>query len=204
MTHAPPAGRPFPAAAPLHLRPADWLSLPWKTGQGRTDEICLMPEDATRGAFDLRISSAPITAPGPFSAFCGVDRVITVIDGAGLELDFGSGVAQLAPLRPFRFDSGLTPIGRPRGGGVRVMNVMAARDRWHMAAVRVARGPFRAAVPEGGLGIILALAAGWRAAGCRLAPRDTLILPAGTGLDLSPAPREEEGAALEVILVAQG
>jgi len=197
----PLSSRPYPDA-PLHLAASEYASLPWKTGSGTTEEICLLPEGATREAFDLRISSAPILEPGVFSAFPGVDRVITLIEGAGLALEFSDRTVQLDPLCPYRFDSGLTPDGQPLGRAVRVVNVMAARSRWKIAAARVAPGPFCAEAPGDGLTVIFAISGDWHAGERRIGQRDTLILSAGVAADFLPA-TPGPSAALEVVLTSR-
>lgn len=116
-----------------HLQSQSYVRMPWKNGRGSTDEICLLPPGASRDAFDLRISRASIPEAGLFSAFPGVQRTITVVEGTGLALDFGDRVAALAPRQPFTFDSGLTPVGKPADAAVRVLNVMASRAVWRLA-----------------------------------------------------------------------
>lgn len=120
-----------------HFRSQTYVTMAWKNGRGSTDEICILPPGASRDGFELRISRASIPAPGPFSAFPGVERTITVIEGSGLELDFGDQRALLRPRRPFTFDSNRTPDGRPVDGPVRVLNVMAARAVWRMEPATV-------------------------------------------------------------------
>lgn len=120
-----------------HLPASDYVTLPWKNGTGSTDEVCLLPEEATRDAFEVRVSRATIAEPGLFSAFAGVERTITLIEGAALSLDFGTHKAELAPLKPYTFDSGLTPHGNPTSGPVRVLNVMAARNAWKLGPARI-------------------------------------------------------------------
>ncbi|WP_374644117.1 HutD family protein [Tabrizicola sp.] len=161
-----------------HLPATGYVTLPWKNGLGTTDEICLRPETADRDAFDLRVSRATIAAEAPFSAFPGVERIITVIEGAGLRLDFANHSRLLAPGEPCRFDSGLTPVGIPLGGGIRVLNVMVARSVWQLGEARMqdAAGPIH---PDpGGFAVIHALG-GWTlasaAATLRLKPGDTAI-----------------------------
>ncbi|MBL4919013.1 HutD family protein [Szabonella alba] len=197
MSHSPAPGQ----GSPLHIPASSYLALPWKTGQGITEEICLLPEGATRDRFDLRISCAPIPEVATFSAFPGVERVITLIEGAGLDLDFGDRLLRLELLAPCRFDSGLAPVGRPDGDGVRVINVMAARDRWRITTARVMSAAFQSDVPAGGLAVLFAIAGEWEAAGCRIGSRDTLILPAGAATACHPVTKEGNAAALEVVLV---
>lgn len=194
-----------------HLPASGYVSLPWKNGQGLTEEICLMPEGASRDSFDLRVSRATIAASGLFSAFPGVDRTITVIEGKGLVLKFADGEAHLAPLVPFAFDSGLTPDGQPEGGQVRVLNVMAARRIWQIGPAQVLTGPAQLSAESGVLRVIFSVAGDWNveASGQRiaLASGDTVLsngevrlTPAGRGAvlvaSLTPArPQDHPGEA---------
>lgn len=61
----------------------------WKNGQGVTAEIALFPENAQfpEEAFSWRLSSATVNAATSFSQFPGYERLLTVIEGAGLLLD---------------------------------------------------------------------------------------------------------------------
>lgn len=60
----------------------------WKNGLGVTTEIVSEPEGASIDHFLWRLSMARIEAEAPFSAFRGVDRVLTVLEGS-LELTVG-------------------------------------------------------------------------------------------------------------------
>lgn len=144
-----------------HLPASGYVSLPWKNGQGLTEEICLMPEGASREAFDLRVSRATIAAPGLFSPFPGVDRAITVVEGKGLVLQFADGEAHLAPLVPFVFDSGLTPDGQPECGQVRVLNVMVSRRTWRIESAQVLTGLTELAADLGTLRVIFSVEGVW-------------------------------------------
>lgn len=143
-----------------HLPASGYDAQPWKNGTGTTDEICRLPEGASRDDFALRASRASITEPGAFSAFPGVDRVITLIEGEGLSLDFGDRITRLAPEEPFRFDSGLMPVGVPKGGPVRVVNVMARRSAWFIASARIVTGAVE--LPPDHLSVVFALRGLWR------------------------------------------
>ncbi len=59
----------------------------WRNGAGETREICCFPP-ATRDFF-WRASIASIASNGEFSAFPGVDRVITLLEGGEVTLDAG-------------------------------------------------------------------------------------------------------------------
>ncbi len=180
-----------------HLPAAGYDTQPWKNGQGVTDEVLLLPEGASRDGFDLRISRASICARGLFSAFPGADRIITVIEGAGLRLDFVDRSVTLAPLEPFAFDTGQTPDGLPLGQGVRVFNVMAARDVWALGPARVMRDGTMDT--DAALTVVFALGTGVRIeeSGVRLSlgPGDTALAGPGAGvagpalvIPLTPAP----------------
>ena len=186
---------------PLRLLPASGYSTqPWKNGLGSTDEIALLPEGATRDAFGLRISRADIPGPGRFSSFPGVERAITVIDGAGLVLDFGERVVELVPERPFLFDSGLMPVGTPLGGPVRVLNVMAARARWQIGAADVHGGPAICDPGPGGIGVLFAI----RGTARLVAPAEEVVLDQGDTAIIEDitriVPEGSGGAILQVTL----
>ncbi|QEN86272.1 HutD family protein [Labrys sp. KNU-23] len=164
-----------------HLARITYATLPWKNGRGETDEIFLSPPGASRDDFEVRISSAPIIEDGAFSSFPGAERVITLIEGEELELDFESSTHRLLPLAPFRFDTGLAPIGRPVKGPVRVFNVMASRKRWRHVAQDVLAGPGEHIIPADDLVVVFAASGTWSLtpaaqASLHLAPRDTVLL----------------------------
>lgn len=65
--------------------------MPWKDGGGTTLELAVDPPGATLGrGFRWRLSSAEVASSGPFSAFPGMERWLFLLEGAGLEVDFGS------------------------------------------------------------------------------------------------------------------
>lgn len=57
--------------------------MPWKNGQGETAEIAAEPHE---GGFLWRLSIAHIERSGAFSAYLGIERWITVLDGDGMRL----------------------------------------------------------------------------------------------------------------------
>ena len=104
--------------------------MPWRNGRGVTTEIARGPEGD--GAFDWRISAAPVVESGPFSAFPGIDRILVVIEGEGLSLAHaGSSLpVDLRPLRPYAF-SGDAPTTCTLGAGpIRDLGVMVRRGRY--------------------------------------------------------------------------
>lgn len=103
---------------------------PWKNGGGVTREIVSQPPGTGVTDFDWRVSIAHIASDGPFSAFAGVDRVITLLSGGGVHLL--SDNAQVdhrldVPLAPFAF-AGEVPIhARLLAGDCHDFNVMTRR-----------------------------------------------------------------------------
>ncbi len=134
---------------PPHIaRAVEGRRMPWKNGGGETIELLVHPAGADMDAFDWRISLARVAADGPFSAFPGVDRTLTILDGEGLELSVGAG----APMRltpasaPFAFPADAACTGRLLAGPVTDLNVMTRRGRFaHHVDSLVLAGPTRLA-----------------------------------------------------------
>lgn len=121
-----------------HIPREDYQTKPWKNGKGTTHDILILPEGGDHASFDVRLALSPIVEKGVFSSYEGADRVITLVEGAGLDLQFGASKEHLAPLQSLYFDTGLAPIGTPLSGPVRVINVMARRGVWNIATCSVA------------------------------------------------------------------
>lgn len=151
---------------------------PWKNGGGTTQEIAC---GAAPGAFDWRVSVARIEADGPFSSFPGVDRVIVLLDGAGVRLrsnDSGIDHWLDVPLVPWAFpgEAAITAtcLGPDGNHASRDFNVMTRR-----AALQATVSVLREAtdLPACAHGLLLAVAGSWALRG------DTALdLAAGTGV----------------------
>lgn len=106
--------------------------VPWRNGGGVTREVAVGGSGGQH--FNWRISIADVNMPGPFSAFPGVDRIITLVAGERMDLVI-DGVEHVLGLgAPLSFDgasqtSCMLPLGPTRD-----LNVMTRRDR-HSAAV---------------------------------------------------------------------
>lgn len=140
---------------------------PWKNGGGTTREIVCQPPGADMDSFDWRVSIATIAAAGPFSAFPGVDRVIMLLDGAGVHLQ-GDGVDhRLDTLgQPFAF-SGEVALGCELLGGASTdFNVMVRRGRVQ-AAVRLLTAAEDISASSG---LLLALRGSWQVGDVACAP----------------------------------
>jgi environmental stress-induced protein Ves len=69
---------------PIHLRRAQYRSMPWRNGSGTTLEIAREPLAGSE--FLWRLSLATVATDGPFSNYAGYRRSVTLIAGAGFRL----------------------------------------------------------------------------------------------------------------------
>ncbi len=114
---------------------------PWKNGGGVTREIACHPPSANMQDFDWRISIAHIARDGDFSVFAGVDRVITLLEGGGVQLSSADDSVLHTldtPLQPFAFSGDAAVHGRLLNGDCHDFNVMTRRGVCQ-AEVRVLR-----------------------------------------------------------------
>lgn len=105
---------------------------PWKNGGGQTLPLACWPPGAGLEDFGWRVSIATIAASGPFSVFGGVDRVIMLLDGAGMALraDDGSLNERIdQPLHPFAFTGDTALHCDLLGGPTQDFNLMLRRQR---------------------------------------------------------------------------
>ncbi|WP_338492017.1 HutD family protein [Streptomyces sp. SJL17-4] len=131
----------------------------WRNGGGATREIVSWP--AGGGEFGWRASVADIDRDGPFSAFPGVDRTLTLLAGDGVRLASPGVFDRLLsrPGEPLGFSGDLALAAELPGGACRVLNIMVRRGRWTARVDRVA-GPV---VPPGGhAGVFYVLRGTWR------------------------------------------
>ncbi|BDH14925.1 hypothetical protein HOK021_61040 [Streptomyces hygroscopicus] len=122
------------------LRAEGRSAMPWSNGGGVTREIAVHPPGAGWDAFAWRVSLADVTRDGPYSPLPGVRRILTVVDGAGLELTV-DGAPQLLPdrCRPFAFPGAAATDSRLLDGPVVNLNVMLREGR-AAATVEMVRG----------------------------------------------------------------
>ena len=119
------------------INPDALPAIPWKNGGGLTREIAKHEE---LGALIWRLSIADVAMDGPFSRFDGLTRILTVIQGEGIDLLAPVGVMRARLATPLRF-SGEMPIeGRLTNGPIRDLNVIFDASRV-MADVELVRGP---------------------------------------------------------------
>lgn len=166
------------------VRSAELIPVPWKNGGGITREIAGASDD--RGPL-WRLSLADIEADGPFSIFDGLERILTIVDGAGLLLDMPQHTVRLEPMQPYRF-SGATPVnGRLPAARIRALNVMYRPENLSVS-LRPLQGAttFTTSGSPGKEGAIHVVSGGATLDGTRLEAGDTVLDAAGT-LNVSPA-----------------
>lgn len=120
-------------------------------------------------AFGWRLSVAEVARSGPLSRLNGLSRILTVIDGAGLDLRTPSGVLRARPLAPVAFAGDADVEAELLDDPVRNLSLVFDNRIVH-AAVASVRGPLRltvGAAPTGFMSI----------AGCVVV--DGATLPAG-------------------------
>lgn len=78
---------------------ANYRRVPWKNGLGFTEEIYREPADLSL-PFWWRISIATVAQNGEFSLFDGYERIISVLDGAGMCLRIDN--VDSSPILPFQ------------------------------------------------------------------------------------------------------
>ncbi|WP_330334038.1 HutD family protein [Streptomyces sp. NBC_00536] len=158
------------------LRAADRTAEAWKNGGGVTRQIAAgacgsgtgsgtgpgsgtAPGSAS-GDFGWRVSLAEVAADGPFSVFPGVDRTLTLAEGAGMDLTV-DGVPRLVDERyaPQRFPGDAATGCRLLAGPVVNFNVMYRRDTTR-AEVAVVRGDLALTAPPGGGALLVVSLAG--------------------------------------------
>jgi len=153
----------------------------WRNGGGETREIVSFPPAAE--AFSWRISIATIAADGAFSLFAGIDRVITLLEGEGVELHAKGKYQQtLNRNQPFRFAGEDEIACRLLGGVSSDFNVMTRRET-HSAEVRVIA---RASPVPKESGVAYVLAGEWRAGELKLQPGQGIWWE-NSGQPLTPA-----------------
>ncbi|MEY9778451.1 HutD family protein [Arthrobacter sp. MW3 TE3886] len=120
------------------IRYAELKAHPWRNGGGVTREVARHPrtrsvetalQTAPRdtghdNAWDWRVSIAEVSKAGPFSAYAGMDRVLTVIDGDLLLLSVDGAEHPLEKYRPFRFSGDADSAGALPTGDIRDLNVI--------------------------------------------------------------------------------
>ncbi|MNQ24972.1 hypothetical protein D3C85_381820 [compost metagenome] len=112
------------------LRAADYPRMPWKNGAGSTLEIARDQGEGLDG-FGWRLSIADIGESGGFSAFTGYQRIISVLEGDGMQLQVDGALSRpLLAFDPFAFSGDSRVECRLLGGAIRDFNLIYAPQRY--------------------------------------------------------------------------
>lgn len=115
------------------IKAAELQPQPWKNGGGLTRQIAIYPADAGLADFIWRISAAEISAPGPFSIWDDIDRILLLTEGGPMQLTQAhtGRQTQLDPGARLYF-AGETPyVSALPAGPVRDFNLMLRRKQAH-------------------------------------------------------------------------
>jgi len=155
--------------APIIVRSAETPAQPWRNGGGSTRQLLTRPAGARE--WTLRISLAEVDRDGPFSAFPGIERWFSVIDGNGVRLMLQGQQHELRPGHaPLRF-SGDAPVDCSLiDGATTDLNLMHAGGEGLMQRAQSGQS-WRCALP--GRGVFTCTAGQWQMPG-----REPIRLPA--------------------------
>ncbi len=182
------------------IRYAELKAQPWRNGGGVTREVASHPAGApsgpgTRdGGWDWRVSIADVSKAGDFSAFPGMDRVLTVLEGELLLLSVDGAEHPLEKYRPFRFSGDAAAAGSLPTGDIRDLNVITRNGAFKGYTSIIELSKKRAHPVFGGqLGILLqgqaAVTPGTAGAGqADVAPAD--VEPSGSAAGAAGTPAE--------------
>jgi len=114
------------------IRYAELKAHPWRNGGGVTLELASHPTSASQdgpaaAGWDWRVSIADMSKAGDFSAYPGMDRVLTVVEGELLLLSVDGAEHPLEKYRPFRFSGDAAASGALPTGDIRDLNVITRR-----------------------------------------------------------------------------
>lgn len=149
------------------IRYAELKAHPWRNGGGVTRELASHPAAApAQGAagqggpgaagWDWRVSIADVSKAGDFSAYPGMDRVLTVVEGELLLLSVDGAEHPLEKYRPFRFSGDAAATGALPTGDIRDLNVITRQGVFKGYTSIIELSKKRAhPVFEGQLGILL-------------------------------------------------
>ena len=112
---------------------------PWKNGGGETMELAVFPNGAGLDNFLWRISMAIVASDGPFSVFHGIDRTLTLLKGAGMNLAITGQPPKTfdAASAPLTFPADTPTIATLTDGPITDLNVMTRRGAFihHVAKI---------------------------------------------------------------------
>ncbi len=120
-----------------HLVTTDYKQMLWKNGAGHTVELA-RSNGASLDTFDWRISMADVKSSGEFSRFNGMQRILTVLQGPGIQLDIDDSSVHLKTLQSAQFSGDSQTSCALTDGPIRDFNLiydpgqLHARLQWYL------------------------------------------------------------------------
>jgi environmental stress-induced protein Ves len=122
-------------STPVLIQADEVAAQPWRNGGGLTRELLRWPVGPAD--WQLRISLADVRSSGPFSIFPGIQRWISVVDGAGVRLSLAGAEHRLQPGHEPLCFSGELPVNCALVDGPTTdLNLMHAGGSASMARVQ--------------------------------------------------------------------
>jgi environmental stress-induced protein Ves len=183
------------------IRQSEFKSTPWKNGGGITREAIRVP--ARGDPFRWRVSVAHIDQSGPFSDFAAYNRIMVLLRGGGVALQFSNGKERL--LRDVgdvaQFDGALATQCELLDGPCVDLNLMVAKSLpGAHAQVKPLHQPHALPAVPGQTTVIFpidaALVVHAGAAAAALEPWDLAVISHSTGQAGTLVPRDASAAGL--------
>ena len=168
-----------PERSPRLVRFADLSPVPWRNGGGITREVAAREDES---GFAWRISIAEVSQGGAFSTFAGVDRVLVLCRGAGMEVEVGGHPHHLGLFDSVRFSGDAATSATLPHGPTLDLTVMTRRGATSArVSVEELDGGLSARAEAGEAAAVVLLEGSVALAdGPRMLPLDT-VLVAGPG-----------------------
>lgn len=191
------------------IRRQSFCAVPWKNGGGITHEAIRVP--ATGHEFLWRVSLAQIGSSGPFSDFTGYQRMMVLLQGNGLTLEFADGAKrELQNCGDWvEFDGAQGVECRLRDGPCVDLNLIVAKSLTARAHIDRSHGSSGAAAAPGEILLIFSIEAPLSvqadaAEPVRLEPWDLAVLEGGSvRLDRMPPATDCAAGAVFIATISQ-
>lgn len=112
------------------LSSTDYRQMLWKNGAGYTVELARSAGE-NLDTFDWRISMADVKSAGDFSRFNGMQRILTVLEGQGIELSIDDKHEPLTTLQSVQFSGESATRCKLIDGPIRDFNLIYDPKQFH-------------------------------------------------------------------------
>lgn len=112
------------------LSSTDYRQMLWKNGAGYTVELARSAGESL-DTFDWRISMADVKSAGDFSRFNGMQRILTVLEGQGIEFSIDDKHESLTTLQSVQFSGESATRCELIDGPIRDFNLIYDPKQFH-------------------------------------------------------------------------